>query len=371
MSLTAMRQLPRLFQAGEVDSVHALLDRWERVCGPLEPVRRSKTLAAIWTQTFREDDVDSATLDILLAWPLPHQKKQKTPAPTTAQTPTLAVRSPWYAYGRDLHAQQLTYDAFTRWLAMRLSPTVEPRSTAHLLCDHYTGARDLIGQLRGELYSRTRLRKVYIDRALQARQRTHSVWALYAGGTGNWREGDDRTTGPLFGFRYGIQARNSWLRAALEVGGKAIAEPSLPATLQADSLAAWSRTDTDIALEFGRSLVSSWHHTLDLGLGLGYGHRVYHILREPGEPGEPDEPGKSDEPDGTGVVNEMQRIRNGQAFIVLGYGYHFGRWGASALGLELKYSCGRFEEEVRPRWFQDDWSLRLVFTRHRLRLSRE
>jgi len=345
IGLTAMRHLPRLFMAGEVDSVHALLDRWEQACGPVEPVLRGKALAAIWTDSFHEEDVDGTTLDILLAWP---QTNKETKTSTGSEDP-----SSWQSYWQDLREQQLTYDAFTRWLAVSLQARVEPQSSAQLVCEHYAGTSDLFGNLRRKPYAQTRLREVYKQRAQRERKRLHTVWAFYAGGATNWRNRRSDFTQSLAGIRYGIQVNNYWLRAALEGGGTTEAEPLLPDTLLTGSKDPWNYTDHRLALEIGLDIASSWRHTLGFGFGLGYGTRFYHPDREP-----------SQESSGGELIN----LRYGQTYFMLGYGYHFGRWRDLALGFELTVTSGKFVQSDRPSWFEDDLSFRLVFTKHELRL---
>ncbi len=358
MSLTTMRQLPRLFMVGRADSAGALLEFWEQACGSLEPILRGKRLAEIWTGTFHEDEVDGTTLAELLAWPPPKDSAQDMDFSTSTERSPSVERSPLQVYRHDLQAQQLCYDTFTSWLAARLQPSMDPGSTAELICHHYATAGDLISQLGREPYAHSRLRKVYVEEALQARWRWHSGWALYAGIASEWLQGSDRTAYPLLGFRFGFQGRRRWVRASVELGGGVTSEAPRFWVAPVDSVEEWRRTDSALALEFGRSLVVSWHHTLDLGVGVGYGARLYHPVR--------DFEAISGEAAGAG---ESVRIRNAQAFLLLGYGYHFGRWGGSVFGLELKYTCGRFQEHGLPAWFRDDWSLRLVYARNRLKGS--
>jgi hypothetical protein len=127
---------------------------------------------------------------------------------------------------------------------------------------------------------------------------------------------------------------------------------SLDAALT-DSVTAWHRTDSEIAVELGRVLIDSWRHSLEGGIGLGLGYRYYRPVLDPDE--------ASSQRDDIG-------IQTSQGYLLLGYGYHFGHLRGSALQLEIKYGWGRFTEYHSPRWFADDWSVRLAFVKHQLRL---
>lgn len=350
IGLNSMRRLPRLFLAGEVDSVTSHLDRWENACGALEPVSRTRLLAEIWQGSFREEDADGTVFDHLLAWP-----RLLPPKAGLGEAGGFPL---WGEYTRDLRQSLQSYDAFTRWLAVQLLPAVSPGSSARLICSHLAGHHDLLAQLRQSEYRQSRLHQIYVARALQARRRLHTAWAIYAGTTSSWRQEGDGSAQPLLGLRYGIQASRTWLRAALELGGRSLSASDLAsqvpaASIPVDSASTWHRTDTAIVVEAGRVLVSGWRHSLEGGLGLSYGSGHYH-------------PGT--DPDELAHLREDLRIPNGQASLLLGYGYHFGSLGSSVLKLELKYGWVRWVEQHSPRWFVADWSVRVVFGRHRLDL---
>jgi len=350
VGLISMRRLPHLFLAGEVDSVTSHLDRWQDACGALEPVSRTRLLAEIWRGSFREEDADGTVFDHLLAWP------RLLPAET--RRGEAGAYPLWSEYTRDLRQSQQSFDAFTRWLAVQLLPAVSSGSSARLICSHLAGHHDLLAQLRQSEYRQSRLFQIFVSRAMQARQRLHTAWAIYVGATNSWRQEGDGSAQPLLGFRYGIQASRTWLRAAVELGGRSLPASDLAsqvptASISLDSVTTWQRTDAAIAVELGRVLVSGWRHSLEAGCGLSYGSRHYHPGTDPDEP-----PHQRDD----------LRIRNGQASVLLGYGYHFGSLGGSVLQLELKYGWVRWAEYHSPRWFVADWSVRLVFSRHRLDL---
>jgi hypothetical protein len=345
IGLTAMRQLPRLFQAGEVDSVYTWLERWEQACGPVEPVLRGKILADIWTGSFHESDVDHATLDLLLEWP---QTNKEAKSSADSEGPPS-----WHTYWQDMQDQQLTYDAFTSWLAVSLQPRVVPGSSAQLVCDHYAGTKELTGQVRRKPYTHTRLREVFMNRVWRERKRLHTVWGFYAGGASSWQDQHRDFSQSLVGLRYGIQLQNTWLRAVLEGGGTTEATPLLPDSLLANVTDRWNYSDHRVALEIGLDLASSWRHTLGLGFGLGYGTRFYRRDRHPSL--------KSHS-------GETLKLKYGQTYFILGYGYHFGRWGDLSLGFEMTVTSSKFALSDHPERFEDDFSLRMVFTKHELRL---
>ncbi|MFH1842915.1 MAG: hypothetical protein ABIF77_06880 [bacterium] len=256
--------LPRFFYEDKPDSVFVLLDYWETVCGPAEPIRRSRLLARIWLDEFGEDLYDFDIVDDLLWY---HEKYDDT-----VEDPSRSAwAGPGYMYSDADFAPDFDYfDLFTADLADQLLAAVEPGSLAELFCRFYAGnLESLFPEIQQERFAHTKLRAAYEADVARYLKMIHYDLTFYGG---LWQpQGGLARLGshPLLGVRATARRNRLLARASLEFR---FGDAPQPYRVFFDDWF-WDTRDyvgTYIGLEPGVALLRGRHHGLDLHLGIGY-----------------------------------------------------------------------------------------------------
>jgi len=256
--------IPRFFYEDKPDSVFLFLDYWESVCGPAEPIRRSRLLARIWLEEFGEDLYDFDIVDNLLWY---HEKYDDT----LADPAHSAWASPGYMYSDADFAPDFDYyDLFTADLADQLLVAVQPGSLAELFCRFYAGnLESLFPEIQQERFDHTKLRAAYNADVARYLEMIHYDISFYSG---LWRpQGGLSRLGahPLIGARVTARRNRLLARASLEFR---FGDAPEPYRVYFDDWF-WDTRDyvgTYIGLEPGLALFRGRHHGLDLHLGIGY-----------------------------------------------------------------------------------------------------
>ncbi len=68
LATKALKSLPNLYETGQLDSLHAVLNNWERSCGKREITRRLRTLLLLEADDFIEIDFDFTHYNSLLGY---------------------------------------------------------------------------------------------------------------------------------------------------------------------------------------------------------------------------------------------------------------------------------------------------------------
>ncbi len=261
VSFNCFDLVPRFFYENKPDSVFAMLDYWEKMCGPAEALTRSRILALIWNDSFDETIYDDTVLEDLIRFhwdPEGEDFPSWNAAPT--YPPTLVEYTPGYP----------DYNTFTADLADQLLPHTDSRSLEELFCQFYAGDVDsLFVRLRRPAYRDTDLRRYYDQDLARLRDMADIEVAAYAG---LWKPRDGLraleshpTVGGLLGYRkHRFLARFLAEYRFLGVDREYIIHDGgeFPSTTH--------YTSFYIGLESGVSLLRTRHHGVDVFAGLGY-----------------------------------------------------------------------------------------------------
>jgi hypothetical protein len=266
--------LPGFFYADMPDTVYALLDFWQDMCGSSEPILRARILTDIWTGKFSEDvyaqgilGEESYGMNIIdhLLW------FQLKLSDVTSPWPSYLWKNPYYqpSPAEDLEAL-IDYDEFMADLADQLLPHTQPGSLESLYCLFYSGQTDTVfQQLKTDNYQDTELRQAYD--ADVARLRKVSDLDI-AGFLGYWRPqgGLGRLGGhPTLGGMLGLSG-NWWvgrLAGALRFG-----PPEEQYVVEYLGEQTWvdHYFGVYIGVEGGFRLLRTRHHAFDILGGVGY-----------------------------------------------------------------------------------------------------
>ncbi len=256
--------LPEFFYADQPDSVFALIDFWEDMCGPGEPILRAKILANIWTESFSETLYGGDIIDHLLWFQL---KLSDIDEPWTSYL----WKYPYYPPSRAEDLESLVdFDEFMADVADQLFPFTSPGTLERLYCHFYRGETDtLFTELKTDRYAGTELRQAYDADVAHLRRITDLDIAGYAGywqpQGGLGRLGAHPTLGGLIGLS------GYWWVTRL-AGEMRLGNAAEHYTVYFEDDQRW--TDHYFGVYFGFEgglrLLRSRHHVFDLLGGVGY-----------------------------------------------------------------------------------------------------
>lgn len=156
VSRICQETIPGLFIAGQPDSLADLLAYWESVCGPAEPITRTRILGAIWDGAFDEELYDREIIDFLIWFGDP--VRQTNPG----DEPDPGLGSGDVASPADFTPVRDRFDAFTRSLADQLLPHTNRQGLEEFFCLFYSGRTSEAWRLlEGEALQDSKLKRYH------------------------------------------------------------------------------------------------------------------------------------------------------------------------------------------------------------------
>ena len=211
----AMELVPDRFERGELDSLQAVLDSWELMCGSDEAITRARVLVAIYTGDFGEFLYDDSIVPRLIEY------KRGVRAWQVED-----MFRPYYRPRTDPGLQSIMerFDRFTASLATGLLENGRLSGLEYALCSFYAGDHEtLFHNLRAGEFGGTVLQDSYDELLEETRSKGESGMVFY---TGAWiPRGANVVLGPhpLAGIalcgrvgrvRIGAAGEGRWARAS-------------------------------------------------------------------------------------------------------------------------------------------------------------
>jgi len=158
VTVQSMQAIMNYYQSGQKDSVSAVLEFWERKCGNIEAVQRTKILYAIDNNRYHDAVVDDGILELVFEY--------KYLEPDTFPEENLKEQ----------------YNRFTRQLAEKNRLRFSEERIEYVWCDFYSsGSNNIFYYIQQYRYPDSKLTEEYFRSVEKERSKRYLHFALTAG----------------------------------------------------------------------------------------------------------------------------------------------------------------------------------------------